>query len=130
MTKRKGIPDDGIQELIEWEEHQYNKGYWINRFTPFFPPKRTKGNWILSLITLFMFVLLFIVSIFSYFQAYDLQSIAFIIVTGLFSFAAIIQVRNLKPINNRDDEFGESDAKSLHNHERKTKLPKKRKDYR
>ena len=41
---------DAIKELLEWEQHMYTPGYYINRFSPFFPPKPSIWTWILTLI--------------------------------------------------------------------------------
>lgn len=47
MGKKKRDP---IADLEEWQEHQYNPGYWINRIPPWIPTRRTIGFWLLSLI--------------------------------------------------------------------------------
>jgi hypothetical protein len=38
----KNNDDDALEKLREWQEHQYNPGYWINRFPFGFPPKNKK----------------------------------------------------------------------------------------
>ena len=45
---------DAIKELLEWEQHMYTPGYYVNRFSPFFPPKPSIYTWILTLIDFFL----------------------------------------------------------------------------
>lgn len=59
MKKQKNV--DPIQELNEWQEHMYNPGYWINRFSPFFPPKRGRLTAYTSLINLVVMLPMFVV---------------------------------------------------------------------
>ena len=47
---------EAIKELLEWEQHMYTPGYYINRFSPFFPPKPSIYTWILTLIDFVLLV--------------------------------------------------------------------------
>ncbi len=48
MSKDKG--QDPVEQLKEWEDHMYNKGYWVNRNNPFYPPKNRLESRTLTII--------------------------------------------------------------------------------
>ena len=124
MSKKE--PDD-IQMLNEWQEHQLNPGYWVNRFSIFFPAKRTVGLWIIALIEFFMIVPTFIISSLIYlFIDRDPSYVPLIVILGFFSIFATLRAFRLKP------DFEEKQKGNTHkpsHKEKKKKLPKRRKDY-
>lgn len=95
MTKKvKGQ----FSQFNEWQDHQYNPGYWINRFTPYFPPRRSKGFWIIALIDFFVIVPTFFVMSFIYlFVEQTNQLLGGTILLGVFSIIVILRAINLKP---------------------------------
>jgi hypothetical protein len=121
---------DPIEELNEWQEHQYNPGYWVNRFSPRLPPRKTKGIWILEIISLVWIVIGFIAAVIAYFVAGPLPVIKFSLwLFGIFTILALIRARNLKP---KEFEFSQQERDEIRRKEKKEKkkdLPKRRKDY-
>jgi hypothetical protein len=130
MAKRKGVPDDGIQKLIEWEEHQYNSGYWINRFSPFFPQKRIKFNWILSLVDFYLIIPAFILFLIVFIQTNEKILIAPLILLGVFSIIVVLRKQYFTPVEDKNNGEEENNLKSATHHHYKKKLLKRRKDYR
>jgi hypothetical protein len=121
---------DPIEDLREWEEHMYNSGYWVNRFTPFFPPKRSIHMWILALIDLFL-VVPGAILIWFYVLDENEFSIDFIIVLSiltLFGIMAILRAIRLRPENEGPPQELREKWNRKSRRERK-KQPKRRKDY-
>ncbi len=127
MTRKDHDP---ISELNEWQEHQYNSGYWVNRFSPFFPPKRSKGFWIIALIDLFVIVPTFFFMSFVYiFVEPTSQLLVGTIVLGVFSIIIILRAINLKPPSRQKHQQELDEIQRKENKERKKKLPKRPKNY-
>ncbi len=121
---------DPISELNEWQEHQYNPGYWINR-PPFFPPKRTKGWWILSLIDVFLVVpAFFIIAGIYFFVEQNKLFLVPLVILGLFSILLLRRALIFKPYKPGTPHQAEIEEINRKNKkERKKKQPKRRKDY-
>ncbi len=61
ISKNKG--QDPVEQLKEWEDHMYNKGYWVNRNNPFYPPKNrleSRTLTIIYILVLLPFTVLFV----------------------------------------------------------------------
>ncbi len=122
-----------IEQFNEWQEHQYNSGYWINRFGPFFPPKRSKGPWLLGIIGLSMAILavLVVASLYLFVEHNPsyLGALGFLMLVGL---ACLWQIFRFKPISGVGNTTGQklhSQHSIHHKKEKASKAHKKRKDY-
>jgi hypothetical protein len=81
MKKHKNL--DPIDGLNEWQEHMYNPGYWINRFSPFFPPRRGRLAGCNSLISLAIVLPIFIILIYVAITRRELVIIFTTLIVGL-----------------------------------------------
>jgi hypothetical protein len=121
---------DEIDKIEEWQEHQYNPLYWVDRFSPLFPPKRTWGSWITSLIGLFLNLPAFVAFCWSYFADRNRASLPWMLVFGALSVILALLVIRLKPDFDQGKSQPEAEEKNrMRNQQKKKKLPKRRKDY-
>lgn len=116
-----------IEKIQEWNEHQYSPLYWVNKFSPLFPPMRTRGFWITSWIGLFLFLPGFLAFSWSYFADGDRGSLPHLLIFGALSLIMILLTIRLRPDFHEGKR--QTDVKGQRR-ERKKKLPKRRKDYR
>jgi len=120
--------NDGLDKIKEWQDHQYNSGYWVNKFSPEFPPKRSKGFWLLSLIDVFVFIPVVIFSLIVYFIEGNNVYLYLAGLFGVFSFLATLRAIRLKPLPKTKSQL-EIDKLRREKKEEKKKRPKRRKDY-
>lgn len=118
ITKRKDIPDDGIQESNEQEEHLYR--FWINHFSNSHP-NTTSENRRISLIYLFVFVSSLILLTLVYLFKQDQTLIKALVVLGLLGIPVILSVIRVKSIHPKTENLGEGnvETKSYDQHEKK-----------
>jgi hypothetical protein len=136
---RKHQPDP-IDRLKEWQDHAYNPGYWINRFPLGFPPKPSRGFWILALIDVFICIPVFVALLLLYLSEHDSMLVIPLILFGGFAVLATLRLPRLRPPRtgregstdgSPEDPDNESDrGRGQHHVRKKKKLPKRRKDYR
>jgi len=123
--------NDEMEKFHEWQEHQHSPLYWVDKFSPLFPPKRTRGFWITSLIGLFLFLPGFLAFCWSYFADGNSGSLPLMLIFGALSLIMILLAIRLKPHSNQEKRQPEMDERKLIPHQgKKKKLPKRRKDYR
>jgi hypothetical protein len=127
---KKIPPGADIQRLVEWENHQFNEGYWINRFTPFFPPKRTKANWIIAWISFLLIFATFILAALGLITTKQQDLIWPLVIFGLFSIPAILAVIRLRPLPQQTREMTKRKAKTQKETRYTRKPPNKRRDRR
>ena len=122
---------DEMNKMEEWQEHQYSPLYWVDKFSPLFPPKRTRGAWITSLIGLLVNLPAFVAFCWSYFADKNSASLAWMLVFGGLSLVMTLLAIRLRPQSNQAKSQAEV-AKQNHikYQDKKKKLPKRRKDYR
>jgi len=121
-----------IRDLNEWQEHQYNPGYWINRFSPSFPPKRSKGMFILGLIQSIIMVPGFLIMLIDYtFNTRPWNYLVATIILGVCSIIIVLFTIRMKPLkSDKVQTQAELDEiRRKENQEKKKDLPKRRKDY-
>lgn len=122
---------DELDKIQEWQEHQYNPFYWINSFSPLFPPKRTLGFWIASLLGLFVSLPAFLAFGRSYFAERNIESLFFALVFGALSLIMILLTIRLRPDFHQKKSQAETDELNrIKKQKKKKKHPKRRKDYR
>jgi len=137
---RKHEPD-AIERLKEWQDHAYNPGYWVNRFPLGFPPKPSRGFWILALIDVFVCVPMFVALLLRYLSQPDSLLLIPVIFTGGMAVLATLRLPRLRPRDTspRDEanETGEGNSTAKEGgpsepraRRKKKGLPKRRKDYR
>ncbi len=120
---------DEIDKIEEWQEHQYSPLYWVDKFSPLFPPKRTKGFWITSLIGLFLNIPVFLAVCWSYFAEGNSGSLPFVLIFGALSVILTLLAIRLKPDSHARKSQTEVDELNHVKKQEKKKLPKRRKDY-
>lgn len=120
---------DEMEEIREWQEHQYNPLYWVNRFSPLLPPKKTLGSWITSLIGLFLNLPAFLAFCWSYFVERNSASLPFMLTFGALSVIMVLLVIRLKPDFNRGKSQAEVENRNRIQNRKRKKHPKRRKDY-
>jgi hypothetical protein len=120
---------DEMDEIQEWQEHQYNPFYWVNRFSPMFPLKRTRGGWITSLIGLFLNLPAFLAFCWSYFVERNSASFPFMLTFGALSVIMVLLAIRLKPDFNHGKSQAEVENRNRIQNRKRKKLPKRRKDY-
>lgn len=121
--------NDKMDQIEEWQEHQYNPLYWVDRFSPLFPPKRTRGSWITSLIGLFLNLPIFLAFCWSYFADGNSGSLPWMLIFGALSVIMTLLVIRLKPDFNQAKSQPDMEKQNRIHQEKKKKLPKRRKDY-
>jgi hypothetical protein len=122
--------NDEIEKIREWQEHQHSPLYWVDKFSPLFPPKRTRAAWITSLIGLFLFVPGFLAFCWSYFADRNSESLPLMLISGALSLIMLLLTIRLRP----DFHQGKRQTQiqkvhQIRNEEKKKKHPKRRKDY-
>jgi hypothetical protein len=120
---------DETNKIVEWQEHQYNPLYWVDKFSPLFPPKRTRGFWITSLIGLFLNLPAFVAFCWSYFADGNSASLPWMLVFGALSVIMILLAIRLKPDFVQGKSQTEVEARNHIKKQEKKKLSKLRKDY-
>ena len=121
---------DEMDKIQEWQQHQYNPYYWVNKFSPLFPHKRTLGFWILSLIDFFLIIPAFLVFCWLYFSERNNDYLPMVAVLAVFSVVVTLRAIRLRPDFKKSKSQTETDELNrLQNKEKKKKLPKRRKDY-
>lgn len=129
MPKRKR---DDIADLNEWQEHQYNTGYWINKLQPGFPPKRSKGYFIFGLIHVIFFAPAFTFMLIDItFNSRPSNHLIATIILGAFSLLMVAFTIRMRPLK-RDKVRTQAELDEIRrkeNKEKKKDLPKRRKDY-
>ena len=122
--------NDKMDQIEEWQEHQYNPFYWVNKFSPLFPPKRTRGAWITSLMGLFLTIPTFLAFCWSYFADKNSGSLPLMLIFGALSLLMILLTIRLRPDFRQGKRQTEvEEQKRVQSQEKKKKLPKRRKDY-
>jgi hypothetical protein len=122
---------DEMDKIQEWQEHQYNPFYWVNRFSPLFPPKRTRGFWIISLLDLFLILPAFLTFCWMYLAERNSQYLPFVVMLGALSVVLTLRAIQLRPdFKKRKSQAEVDEMNRIRNEEKKKKLPKRRKDYR
>lgn len=117
-----------IEEIHEWQEHQYNPFYWVNKFSPLFPPKRTRFFWITSLIGLFLILPGFLAFCWSYFADSNSGSLPFMLIFGALSLITTLLAIRLRPDFHTGKHPNKVEGQKRVQGQEK-KLPKRRKDY-
>ncbi len=122
---------DEMNRIEEWQEHQYNPFYWVDKFSPLFPPTRTRGFWITSLIGLLLSLPAFLAFCWSYFAERNSEALPFVLIFGTLGVVMTLLAIRLRPdFNKRKSQTEVEELNRIRNQERKKKLPKRRKDYR
>ena len=123
--------DNGeMKKIREWQEHQYNPFYWVDRFSPLFPPKRTRGSWITNLTGLFIILPGFLAFCWSYFADKNSGSLPFVVIFGGLSLVMVLLAIRLRPdLHQGKSQMETQKLNRIQNQEKKKKLPKRRKDY-
>ena len=123
--------NDELEKNQEWQEHQYSPFYWVNKISPLFPPKRTRGVWITSLIGLFLSLPGFLAFCWSYFAERNSEALPLMLIFGALSLIMILLTIRLRPDFHKVKRQSEvEEQKRAQSQEKKKKLPKRRKDYR
>jgi hypothetical protein len=121
---------DIFVDLEEWQEHQYNPYYWVNRISLGTFRRRSKGWFIVTLIEIGMILPAFILSVAAYFSG-DHRNlvIAGMILFGLLSVVSILTAIRLKPKKYVMSQEERDEIRQKENEEIKKAHPKRRKDY-
>lgn len=123
--------NDEIDKIHEWQEHQHSPLYWVDKFSPLFPPKRTRGFWITSLIGLFLFLPGFLAFCWSYFADGNSESLPLMLIFGALSLIMILLTIRLRPDFQKGKRQTEvEDLNRIQKQEKQKKHPRRRKDYR
>jgi hypothetical protein len=123
--------NDEIEKIQEWQEHQHSPLYWVNKFSPLFPPKRTRGFWITSWIGLFLFLPGFLAFCWSYFAGGNSESLPYVLIFGALTIIMILLTIRLRPDFHKGKRQTEvEEQKRVQSQEKKKKRPRRRKDYR
>ena len=119
-----------MDKIEEWQEHQYSPLYWVDKLSPLFPPKRTRGFWITSLIGLFLSLPPFLAFCWSYFADRNSESLPYVLIFGALSLIMTFLTIRLRPdFNQRKRQPDFEEMKRVDHQGKKKKLPKRRKDY-
>lgn len=122
--------NDEMEKIREWQEHQYSPLYWVDKFSPLFPPRRTRGFWITSLIGLFLILPGFLAFCWSYFADKNSGSLPFVLIFGTLSLVMILLAIRLRPDFNQGKSQTQIEQQNrIQKKEKKKNLPKRRKDY-
>ena len=123
--------NDEMDQIQEWQEHQYSPLYWVDKFSPLFPPRRTRGFWITSLIGLFLFLPAFLAFCWSYFSDSNSGSLPFVLIFGALSVIMVLLTIRLRPdFDKGRNQAEKQELNRIQNQRKKKKLAKRRKDYR
>jgi hypothetical protein len=122
--------NDELDKIQEWQEHQYSPLYWINRFSPLFPPKRTLGFWIASLLGLFLSLPAFLAFGWSYYAERNSETLPFVLIFGALSLVMTLLSIRLRPdFNKKKSQAEAQEPNRIKKQKKKKKLSKRRKDY-
>jgi hypothetical protein len=99
----------------------------VNKFSPLFPPKRTRGFWITSLIGLLLVLPAFLAFCWSYLADGNSESLPFVLIFGALSLVMTLLAIRLRPDFNQGKS--PTQIKQRNRIQKKKKLPKRRKDY-
>ena len=121
--------NDELVKLKEWQDHQYNPGYWVNKFSPQFPHKRTIGFWILILIDVVLIIPAFIFSLIVYFIEVNEVYLIPIGILGVSSILVSLRAIRLKPEPKLEKSQVEIEELRRKRKKENKKLPNRRKDY-
>jgi hypothetical protein len=122
--------NDEMNKIEEWQAHQYNPLYWVDKFSPLFPPKRTRGFSITSLMGLFLNIPVFLAFCWSYFAEGNSASLPFVLIFGALSIILTLLPIRLRPEFKQESSQTEVVEQKHIKKQEKKKLPKRRKDYR
>ena len=123
--------NDEMEKIQEWQEHQYNPIYWVNRYSPLFPPKRSRSFWIISLLDLLLIIPAFLVTCWMYLADPNIVYLPFMVLFGALSVVMTLRAIRLRPdFNQKKSQTEIDELNHLKHQEKKKKLPKRRKDYR
>ena len=119
-----------LEVLEEWQEHQYNPGYWAGgKFRLGFPPKRAKGMWLFSFIDLavsaisfLLFSILFIIER----ETYFLIPLG---VFGIILILSILRTRRFKPEYKSPPQEELEEIRHKESQKEKRRKANRRKDY-
>jgi hypothetical protein len=92
--------NDEMDKIQEWQQHQHNPYYWVNKFSPLFPPRRTVGFWILSLIDVLLIVPAFLAFCWLYFSERTTAHLGLVIIFGAFTVLVTLRAIRLRPYFN------------------------------
>ena len=132
MAKPKRDP---VRDLKEWNDHIFNPYYWVNRYTPFHFPRRSRSAWQLEGIQFLLFAItaFFLLTIVLGAEEQPTRGIALILLIAIGAFALIQwqRMEATKPLRDDDEEAGSQGEASQPKriHPKKKKLPRRRKDY-
>jgi hypothetical protein len=123
---------DEFENLKEWQDHQYNPGYWVNRIPFAYPPKRSKGIFLTYLIQAALIIPAFIIFLAAYLL--DGNQTVFLVMmlfTGVFSVILILLLIRYRPLpeGKIKTQAERDEIRRKENLEKKKDLPKRRKDY-
>ena len=129
MPKRQ---KDEFEKLNEWQDHQYNPGYWVNRIPFAYPPKRSRGIFLIYLIQAVLIVPAFFIFLVAYIL--DNNQTVFLFMTwftGFFSVILILLLIRYRPLptSRIRTQEEQDEIRRKENQEKKKDLPKRRKDY-
>jgi hypothetical protein len=123
--------NDEMEKIQEWQEHQHSPLYWVNKFSPLFPPKRMRGFWITSWIGLFLVLPGFLAFCWSYFVDGNSGSLPHMLIFGVLSLIMILLTIRLRPdLHQGKSQTEVEEQKRVQRQEKKKKRHKRRKDYR
>jgi hypothetical protein len=123
--------NEDIEKIQEWQEHQHSPLYWVDKFSPLFPPRRTRGSWITSLIGLLLFLPAFLAFCWSYFADGNSGSLPLMLIFGALSLIMILLTIRLRPdADQAKRQMEVEEQRRVQRQSKKKKLPKRRKDYR
>jgi hypothetical protein len=123
--------NDEMDKIQEWQEHQHSPLYWIDKFSPLFPPKRTRGFWITSLIGLFLFLPGFLAFGWSYFVDKNSGSLPHMLIFGALSLIMILLTIRMRPdFHKGKHQIEVEELNRQQKQEKRKRRPKRRKDYR
>ena len=125
MAKEKRDP---IAELEEWQEHQYNPGYWVNRLPPGFPLKRER-RLSLGYLFLFVFYLVFVIFVLIVILSGETFYFPLLFLFGVPAIYSLWRFFRHKPDPRQRTQEEMDEIRRKENQERKRDLPKRNKNY-
>ena len=120
-----------IRQLEEWQEHQYNTGYWLNRFSPDFPPKPGGVTWFIAIIEGVVFLAGIIFCLIVYFVDHNLGGLFLAGLISVFMLRELIVAIRFRPRPKPDKSQAElEEMRRMRNQAYRNKIHNKRKDSR
>ncbi len=121
---------DEIEKLKEWQDHQFNSGYWVGRLPYNHPLKRSLKVYVIVLIEFIFMLIGSGVLWLAYLLERDLRTLIAAIFSIIFTVVTYLTAKRVKPLKNEEPDPEEIEAeRRLENREKKKKQPKRRKDY-